>query len=164
MQSSEAHMENPKMKLMISLFSAAAFAAAFGAQADTRSSDGDKRAAERKASPSAPKQDEEQAEAHSQPNNPHPQKKGGGASTGSSAPAAKVEDGAAREQAFRKLDLDGDGSISKAEAAGNAAVMNGFDRADRNRDGKLSRAEYDQLGRKDAEKPRAKARTKAEPR
>jgi hypothetical protein len=153
-------MENTSMKLMISLLSAAALAAAFGAQADTRSSDGDKRAAERKASPSAPKQTEEQAGAHSQPNNPHPQK-GSSASGGSSAPAAAVQGEADREQAFKKLDLDGDGSISKAEAAGNAVVMNGFDRADKNRDGKLSRAEYAELGKKGADKPRAKSKAKS---
>jgi hypothetical protein len=51
------------------------------------------------------------------------------------------------------LDIDGDGFVSKAEAAGNATVTLGFDRADRNRDGKLSFAEYDSIG-----KPRASAK------
>jgi hypothetical protein len=47
---------------------------------------------------------------------------------------------------FRHLDFDGDGFVSKAEAAGFATATLGFDRADRNRDGKLSFAEYDLIG------------------
>ncbi len=54
---------------------------------------------------------------------------------------------------FRHLDIDGDGFVSKAEAAGFATVTLGFDRADRNRDGKLSFAEYDSIG---AAKPAAR--------
>ncbi len=46
---------------------------------------------------------------------------------------------------FRHFDIDGDGFVSKAEAAGHASVTLGFDRADRNRDGKLSFAEYDSI-------------------
>ncbi|MFL6574353.1 MAG: hypothetical protein ACJ8G4_21560 [Burkholderiales bacterium] len=52
-----------------------------------------------------------------------------------------------KEQMFRRLDIDGDGFVSKAEAAGHEAVTVGFDRADRNRDGKLSFAEYDSIGK-----------------
>jgi hypothetical protein len=48
---------------------------------------------------------------------------------------------------FRYLDFDGDGFVSKAEAAGNEFATLGFDRADRNRDGKLSFAEYDSIGK-----------------
>jgi hypothetical protein len=48
-----------------------------------------------------------------------------------------------RQAYFRSLDIDGDGAVSKAEAAGHAKVTRAFDRADRNRDGKLSLAEYD---------------------
>ncbi len=40
------------------------------------------------------------------------------------------------------LDVDGDGEVSRAEAAGHAEVTLGFDRADRNRNGKLSTAEW----------------------
>jgi hypothetical protein len=57
---------------------------------------------------------------------------------------------------FRHLDFDGDGFVSKAEAAGFATVTVGFDRADRNRDGKLSFAEYDSIG---APKPAPKKKT-----
>lgn len=46
---------------------------------------------------------------------------------------------------FRSLDLDGDGYVSLAEAAGDAVVVNRFDRADRNRDGKLSAKEFANL-------------------
>lgn len=59
---------------------------------------------------------------------------------------------------FRHLDIDGDGFVSKAEAAGFATVTVGFDRADRNRDGKLSFAEYDSIG---APKPAARKGSKA---
>ena len=52
-----------------------------------------------------------------------------------------------KEAMFRRLDIDGDGFVSKAEAAGNEAATVGFDRADRNRDGKLSFAEYDSIGK-----------------
>ena len=124
------------------------------AYADTRNSDKDAAVMEHKASPSNPtKQDEERTEAHSQPDTPHPTRtsprakaKKGSASTGSSAPTEKARPD--QDRAFKALDLDGDGSISKAEAAGNAALVNGFDRADRNRDGKLSRAEYEALSKK----------------
>ena len=59
------------------------------------------------------------------------------------------------EQRFKALDIDGDGAISKAEAAGNADLVTGFDRADRNRDGKLSRKEYDSIGKARAKKQQA---------
>jgi hypothetical protein len=49
------------------------------------------------------------------------------------------------EEEFRALDLNGDGYVSAAEAAGFRDVVIRFDRADRNRDGKLSRAEYARL-------------------
>ena len=65
-----------------------------------------------------------------------------------------------KQAMFRQLDIDGDGFVSKAEAAGNATATLGFDRADRNRDGKLSFAEYDSIGRPPApakKKQQAKA-------
>lgn len=46
---------------------------------------------------------------------------------------------------FTALDLNGDGKVSLAEAAGHAAVVVRFDRADRDRDGKLTLAEFDRL-------------------
>jgi EF-hand domain pair/EF hand len=72
----------------------------------------------------------------------------GGASSGSSA--RRAPDASEKEAMFRYLDIDGDGFVSKAEAAGNEKATLGFDRADHNRDGKLSYAEYDSIG-----KPRA---------
>ena len=69
---------------------------------------------------------------------------GAGASAGATARTPASSD---KEAMFRQLDIDGDGFVSKAEAAGNEAVTVGFDRADRNRDGKLSFAEYDSIGK-----------------
>jgi Ca2+-binding EF-hand superfamily protein len=49
------------------------------------------------------------------------------------------------EEEFRALDLNGDGYVSAAEAAGYRDIVTRFDKADRNRDGRLSRAEYARL-------------------
>jgi hypothetical protein len=46
---------------------------------------------------------------------------------------------------FKALDLNSDGQVSLAEAAGNFEVVTKFERADRNRDGKLTRAEFERL-------------------
>lgn len=54
------------------------------------------------------------------------------------------------------LDIDGDGQVSRAEAAGNAEVTLGFDRADRNRNGKVSSAEWQRYEK--WQEQRAKAR------
>jgi hypothetical protein len=61
------------------------------------------------------------------------------ASAGATRPAPALDE--QQELAYRKHDLDGDGEISKAEAAG-SDLINAFDRFDRNKDGKLNRAEY----------------------
>lgn len=60
------------------------------------------------------------------------------------------------------LDLDGDGQVSKAEAAGNAQVTLGFDRADRNRNGRISVAEWQRY--EEGQERRAKAREAREAR
>jgi hypothetical protein len=54
---------------------------------------------------------------------------------------------------LQSLDLNGDGRVSLAEAAGHGEIVTRFDRADRNRDGKLSQTEFDRL----AKVPPAKA-------
>src|SRR2546423_7382861 len=69
----------------------------------------------------------------------------GGASSGASA--RRAPEATEKEAMFRYLDIDGDGFVSKAEAAGNEKATLGFDRADRNHDGKLSFEEYDSIGK-----------------
>jgi len=66
-----------------------------------------------------------------------------------------------KEGIFKNLDIDGDGSVSRSEAAGNEPVTVGFDRADRNRDGKLSWKEYDSIGKAPAKKKARQARNKS---
>ena len=160
------------MKLVLPLAAAGLVLAVGSGYADTTNSK-DKGKMERKASPSAAKSDEERAEAsQGQPNVPHSsgtsakskpkpkkstesKKDKTSSSAGAGAPSEVVLDSVS-EQRFRALDIDGDGAISKAEAAGNADLVKGFDRADRSpRDGKLSRAEYDSVGKPKAKKPQA---------
>ena len=54
----------------------------------------------------------------------------------------RMETSGAKDAGLTALDLDGDGQVSKAEAAGNSEVTLGFDRADRNRNGRISTAEW----------------------
>lgn len=68
----------------------------------------------------------------------------------------KPAQGPEREAGLNALDIDGDGQVSKAEAAGNAEVTRGFDRADRNRNGKISTAEWQRYEK--WQERRAKAR------
>jgi hypothetical protein len=48
---------------------------------------------------------------------------------------------------LRSLDLNGDGQLSLAEAAGYGEIVTRFDRADRNKDGRLSQAEFERLAK-----------------
>jgi len=80
---------------------------------------------------------------------------GGNSSVGATRPSLPDE----KAERFSVLDLDGDGKVSLAEAAGHGEVVVHFDRADRNRDGKLTRAEFDNLGKKPERRSRATART-----
>ena len=57
------------------------------------------------------------------------------------APAYANEAGAKKEP-FTKLDKDGDGALSRAEAAADVDAKSRFERLDTNRDQKLSMAEY----------------------
>ena len=45
------------------------------------------------------------------------------------------------------LDLNGDGKLSLAEAAGHPQIVTRFDRADRNKDGKLTEREFERLAK-----------------
>jgi hypothetical protein len=150
-------------RILVLTASALAVASAYADTGTTNKAS--KAEVERKASPSAAKTDEERTHSHSQPDVPHPSdsssaRQSAGSSSGATAPSA-----ADKAALLKSLDIDGDGLVSKAEAAGNAEVTQAFDRADRNRDGKLSLAEYERYGKAQANskaKQRAAAR-KSEP-
>ena len=55
---------------------------------------------------------------------------------------ASAKSPAGEQAGLGALDIDGDGQVSRAEAAGNSEVTLGFDRADRNRNGNVSNAEW----------------------
>ena len=61
---------------------------------------------------------------------------------------------------LQALDLNGDGRLSLAEAAGHADILARFERADRNKDGKLSQAEFDRLDKLPEKPARQKPRAK----
>lgn len=62
------------------------------------------------------------------------------------APAAYA-DKASIDRYFQSLDLNGDGFVSLAEAAGDPVVVSRFDKADKNKDGKLSDKEFANLNK-----------------
>jgi hypothetical protein len=82
------------------------------------------------------------------------------AARGATAPTPPPAPNPENDAAFRKFDLDGDGLVSKAEAAGNYDLIVFFDRSDRSKDGKLSRLEYDRLTKTVAAR-KAKTKTAA---
>lgn len=59
---------------------------------------------------------------------------------------------------FDGLDVDGDGKLSLAEAAGYGDIITRFHRLDRNKDGKLTKTEFDRLAKLPPPKQRAKAK------
>jgi hypothetical protein len=64
---------------------------------------------------------------------------------------------------LKALDLNGDGRVSLAEAAGYAEVVTRFERADRNKDGKLTQAEFDRLAKLPERKARKKPQRRQKP-
>ena len=80
------------------------------------------------------------------------------AAAGSTAQAEVLE---RKPGSLNPLDVNGDGQISLAEAAGNAEIVTRFERADRDKDGKLTQAEFDRLAKlppPKTRKPRATPR------
>lgn len=75
------------------------------------------------------------------------------AASGASAPLPHQDP--ARDS-FSSLDLNRDGRVSLAEAAGYGDIMTRFARADRNKDGKLTKVEFERLAKLPPPKPRAK--------
>lgn len=56
--------------------------------------------------------------------------------------SAKNDTAKSQDPGFNNLDRNGDGQLSRAEAAGNPYLAKRFKEADRNGDGKLTRTEY----------------------
>ena len=75
------------------------------------------------------------------------------AASGASAPLPHQDP--ARDS-FSALDLNGDGRLSLAEAAGYGDIMTRFARVDRNKDGKLTKVEFERLAKLPPPKPRPK--------
>jgi hypothetical protein len=74
------------------------------------------------------------------------------AAAGSTAAPAELKAGS-----YSALDLNRDGKLSLAEAAGNSEIVTRFDRADRRkRDGQLTQAEFDRLAKLPPPKAKAK--------
>lgn len=59
-----------------------------------------------------------------------------------SAPAKPAEMSAKMQEAFSRADKNGDGKLSKEEAAAMPAIAESFDKADVDKDGFLSRTEF----------------------
>lgn len=97
-------------------------------------------------------------------NNPGVTRPAQAAAAGATANPAADAPAAPKPSRFHSLDLDGDGRLSIAEAAGHSDVVLHFDRADRNRDGKLTPAEYERLGKVPPPKvPKARPAKKSTP-
>jgi len=66
---------------------------------------------------------------------------------------------------FHSLDLNEDGRLSLAEAAGYGDIVTRFHRADRNKDGRLTKAEFERLAKlpppKERPKPKLRLREDA---
>lgn len=79
------------------------------------------------------------------------------AAAGASAPLPHQDPG---RGSFGLLDLNQDGKLSLAEAAGYGDIVTRFARADRNKDGRLTKTEFERL----AKLPPPKVRAKPKPR
>ena len=73
---------------------------------------------------------------------------------------AAQADPAAIDKYFRTMDLNGDGFVSLAEAAGDEVIVSRFDKGDRNRDGKLSPKEFAALSKVKVRVAKAKEKDK----
>jgi EF hand len=62
-------------------------------------------------------------------------------------PQAPPEPEGDKAKSLRSLDLDGDGRLSLAEAAGYADIVQRFHLVDRDGDGKLTQSEFDRLAK-----------------
>jgi hypothetical protein len=75
------------------------------------------------------------------------------AASGASAPLPHQDPD---RDSFTSLDLNSDGRLSLAEAAGYDDIMTRFARVDRNKDGKLTKVEFERLAKLPPPKPTAK--------
>jgi hypothetical protein len=77
--------------------------------------------------------------------------------------AQKTASNASLDRYFQALDLNGDGYVSLAEAAGDPVIVQRFDKGDRNRDGKLSEKEFANLSKVKVRVAKSKKGKGAEP-
>jgi len=73
------------------------------------------------------------------------------ASAAGGSTAQPAEQG--HKSSLRSLDLNGDGKLSLAEAAGYGEIVTRFNRADLNKDGRLTQAEFERLAKLPPPKP-----------
>jgi hypothetical protein len=59
----------------------------------------------------------------------------------------------AKEAVFASLDVNGDGYVSRREAARHSGVARGFDAADEDRDGRLSPLEFSRIAVNRSDQP-----------
>ena len=102
-----------------------------------------------------------------QPNNSRPESAGQtpAGQQGSQGQSDRDSSRGMREGSFSSMDSNGDGRLSRSEAASDPALSGAFSRADRNSDGYLDDSEYRMRNRggSDSDRPRQDSTTPSNP-